>query len=111
MALPSTSTSAICMEKASRPQKPLVLPQAFSTFSGPILVAIIAKMYTMTDRMTANRKGSGSHLLTTRTQPLVNFLNTDFTLLINTCCMAGVSFRLLRKERPAVKCTLPRVSY
>ena len=44
MALPSTSTSAICMEKASRFQKPLVVPQAFRIFSGPILVAIIAKI-------------------------------------------------------------------
>ena len=77
MAEPNTSTRAICMEKASRPQKPLVEPQALSTFSGPILVAIIANTYTMMDRMTANRNGSGSHRLTTRTQPLVNFLNTD----------------------------------
>ena len=30
MADPKTRTRAICMEKASRPQKPLSLPQAFS---------------------------------------------------------------------------------
>ena len=42
MALPSTSTSAICMEKASRPQKPSLEPHALSTFKGPMPVASIA---------------------------------------------------------------------
>ena len=43
----------------------------------PIFVAHMEPMKTMMLRMMANRKASGSHRLTTRTQPLVNFLNTD----------------------------------
>ena len=77
MAEPNTSTRAICMEKLSRPQKPLESPQALSTCRGPILVAHMEPMKTMMLRMMANRNASGSHRLTTRTQPLVNFLNTD----------------------------------
>ena len=82
MAEPNTSTRAICMEKLSRPQKPLESPQALSTCSGPIFVAHMEPMKTMMLRMMANRKASGSHRLTTRTQPLVNFLNTDSLSLI-----------------------------
>ena len=70
------------MENASRPQKPFASPQALSTFSGPIPVANMAPMKTMMLRMMANRKASGSQRLTTRTQPLVNFLNTDSLSLI-----------------------------
>ena len=77
MAEPNTNTRAICIEKLSRPQKPLESPQALSTCSGPIFVAHMEPMKTMMLRMMANRKASGSHRLTTRTQPLVNFLNTD----------------------------------
>ena len=82
MAEPNTRTRAICMENASRPQKPFASPQALSTFSGPIPVANMAPMKTMMLRMMANRKASGSQRLTTRTQPLVNFLNTDSLSLI-----------------------------
>ena len=42
MAEPSTSTRAICMEKASRPQKPSELPHAASTLMGPMPVANMA---------------------------------------------------------------------
>ena len=70
------------MEKLSRPQKPFASPQALRTFSGPIPVANMAPMYTMMLRITANRKASGSQRLTTRTQPFVNFLNTDSLSLI-----------------------------
>ena len=75
MAEPSTSTSAICMEKDSRPQNPLELPQALTSATGPCCVPIIAAMNTTIVRIMANRNGSGSHRLTIRTQPLVNFLN------------------------------------
>ena len=82
MALPSTSTRAICMEKASRPQKPSPVvplpPQAQTSSRGFCWVPIMAAMKTMMVRIMANRNGSGSHRLTTRTQPLVNFLNMRF---------------------------------
>ena len=44
---------------------------------GPIFGGDMEPMKTMMLRMMANRNASGSHRLTTRTQPLVNFLNTD----------------------------------
>ena len=78
MAEPSTRTKAICIEKASRFQKPLVLPHALIMATGPCCVPSIAATYTTMLRMMANRNGSGSHRLTTRTQPLVNFLNMHF---------------------------------
>ena len=78
MAEPSTSTRAICMEKDSRPQKPLELPQELTRAMGLCWVPIIEAMKTTMVRMMANRNGSGSHRLTTRTQPLVNFLNMRF---------------------------------
>ena len=78
IAEPSTSTRAICMEKASRLQKPLLLPQASRIATGPMPVANMAAMYTTMLRRMANRNGSGSHRLTTFTQPLVNFLNKMF---------------------------------
>ena len=75
------------MEKASRLQKVELPPQAVirSRTGLPSAslaaektgrpVAASAPMKTTMVRMTANRKASGSQRLTTRTQPLVNFLN------------------------------------
>ena len=77
MAEPKTSTRAICMEKLSRPQKPLFWsPQADRTSMTLILVASSEPIKVMMVRMMANRNASGSQRLTTRTQPLVNLLNT-----------------------------------
>ena len=81
MAEPRTRTRAICMEKDSSPQKPLSLPQASTRAIGVCCVPIMAPINTTMVRMMANRNGSGSHRLTTRTQPLVNFLNMRFSLL------------------------------
>ena len=77
MAEPKTSTRAICMEKASRFQKPPFWSPHLAMISmGPMPVAHMAPTNTTRVRMMANRNASGSHRLTTRTQPLVNFLNT-----------------------------------
>ena len=77
MAEPNTSTRAICMEKASRFQKPPLASPHFAMISmGPMPVAHMAATNTIRVRMMANKNASGSHLLTTRTQPFVNFLNT-----------------------------------
>ena len=81
MAEPKTSTRAICMEKDSRPQKPFELPQASTSSRGVCFVPIMDPTKVTMVRMTANRKASGSHRLTTRTQPFVNFLNIQFLLI------------------------------
>ena len=89
IAEPNTSTSAICMEKASRFQKPpLASPHLAMTSTGPMPVAHMAATNTIRVRMMANRNASGSHRFTTRTHPLVNFLNIT-SLSFTTHKLAG----------------------
>ena len=67
---PSTTTNAICMENASRPQKPDALPQKDSIVSGETPVTAIPATNTTSVRIMANRNGSGSHLLIILTKKL-----------------------------------------
>ena len=79
---PSTSTRAICMEKASRPHMPSpplpLPPQAQIISQGLCCVPRHAAMKTTIVRMMANRNGSGSHRFMMRTHPLENFFSINF---------------------------------
>ena len=72
-ALPSTSTSAICMEKANRFQAPS--PHALTMSMGPEPVAGMAARNTMTVRMMQKMNGSGKNRFTRWTHPFDIFLN------------------------------------
>ncbi len=70
---PDTSTRAICIAKASRPQTPL--PQLATTSTGVWRQIGIANSAAIKVRMIAKRKGSGIQRWTSFTEPLISFWN------------------------------------
>jgi len=76
---PVTKTNAICIEKASKDQKPLA--QNPTTSKGVAFVRNIAPIKTIKVNKAQNINGSGSHLSITRTHIEVNLLNKPFLSL------------------------------
>jgi len=72
-ALPSTRTSAICIENANSPHTPD--PQAFATSIGFIPATGIAAINTTIVKIIQKTNASGRNRCTSFTQPFVNFLN------------------------------------